>query len=146
MMDRWRAHNWWSFSLHLLSFMVCLQIASIWEMEAYCTLCSCTEPISKSSVEIGRIVLQSHIVRDIRATALAEYRVCKVRGIVVIFNTMGRPLSHHPSPQTWLRKKTVVWYCFAWLEHKQIAEPQMRTDGRHLSVSDGRNCAGCFQE
>lgn len=31
--------------------------------------------------------------------------VCKVRGSVVIFNTTGRPLSHHPSPQTWLRKK-----------------------------------------
>lgn len=88
----------------------------------------------------------THIVGDIRATALAEYRVYKVRGIVVIFNTIGRPLSHHPSPQTWLRKKTEVWYCFAWLEHKQIAEPQMQTDGRHLSVSDGRNCAWCFQE
>lgn len=73
MTDRWGAHNWWSFSLHLLSFMVCLQIASIWEVEAYCTLCSCTEPTSNGTVETGKIVLHSDIVGDIRATALAEY-------------------------------------------------------------------------
>lgn len=55
--------------------MVCLQTASIWMVEAYCTLlhCSCTEPTSNGTVETGKIVLHSDIVGDIRATALAEY-------------------------------------------------------------------------
>lgn len=47
----------------------------------------------------------THIVGDIRATALAEYRVYKVRGIVVIFNTIARPLSHHPSHRLGWEKK-----------------------------------------